>query len=88
MKNQDLDKLAKRLELDTRRQSKTRSDLQRGFEILQSSGVVESFHITPEDTSGKVKFTFTKSKDWYLDNDSDQEEPGDNAGEEEKKAES
>jgi len=88
MKNQDLDKLAKRLDLDTRRVTKTRSDLERGFEILRDYGVVAQFQVNTEDTSGKVKYSFTKSPDWYMDNESDQEVPGDHAGEEEKKAES
>jgi len=88
MKNQDLDKLAKRLDLDTRRVTKTRSDLERGFEILRDYGVVAQFQVNTEDTSGKVKYSFTKSPDWYMDNESDQEVLGDHAGEEEKKAES
>lgn len=86
-RNQDLDGLAKRLELDTRRQGKTRSDLERAFEILRSYGVVAVFEVKTEDTSGKVKYSFTKSPDWYLTNDLDQIGPGDDAGEEEKKEE-
>jgi len=82
--NYDLDGLAKRLELDTRRVSKTRSDLERSFEILRSYGVIAHFEVNTEDTSGKVKYSFTKSPDWYLDNAPDQIEPG----EEEKKEES
>lgn len=84
MTNQDLDKLAKRLELDTRRVSKTRSDLERAFEILKTNGVIFNFEVNTEDTSGKVKYSFTKSPDWYLDNNPDLLE----AGEEEKKEES
>jgi len=67
MSNQDLDKLAKRLELDSRRKTKTRKDIIDAFETLKSFGVIQSFKVTADDTSGKMKFTFVKSKDWYLD---------------------
>jgi len=76
MSNQDLDKLVKRLDLDTRRKTKTRKDIIQGFELLTTSGVVQSFKVTSDDTSGKVKFTFTKSKDWYLDSRDTPEEAG------------
>jgi len=76
MSNQDLDKLVKRLELDARRKTKTRKDIIQGFELLTTSGVVQSFKVTSDDTSGKVKFTFTKSKDWYLDSRDTLEEAG------------
>lgn len=76
MSNQDLDKLVKRLELDSRRKTKTRKDIIQGFELLTTSGVVQSFKVTTDDTSGRVKFTFTKSKDWYLDGQDTPEEAG------------
>lgn len=71
MNNQDLVKLTKRLGLNPRRVSQNRDNLVRCFEILQSYGVVTGFSIN-EDTTGKVKYSFTKSKDWYLEDQLDQ----------------
>ena len=65
LSNQDLDKLVKTLALDTRRSSKTRSDIEKAFDILKKTGVVESYKIEDESTSARVKLSFTKSKDWY-----------------------
>jgi len=64
--NQDLDKLINRLGLDTRRVGRTRKDVLTGFQILKDTGVIFEFRVNTEDTSGKVKFSFIKSKDWYL----------------------
>lgn len=67
MSNQDLDKLVKQLDLDSRRKAKTRKDIIQGFELLKNSGVIKAYKVTEADTSGKAKITFTKSPDWYLD---------------------
>jgi hypothetical protein len=62
----DLDVLAGELRLDPGHPRYMRDQLLRGFKMLQDNRVIESFTPQTDETTGRIRVTFTKSKDWYL----------------------
>lgn len=62
----DLDSLAKELNLEPTQPSRNRDAILKGFSMLQAARVIDVFTTTTDETTGRIKVTFTKSKTWYL----------------------
>lgn len=67
----DLDGLVKELRLDPEHKKYMKNQVIKSFEKLQKSGVIFTFQVNTDNTSGKTELSFVKSKDWYLANPED-----------------